>query len=161
VGTSIIDERSVKTLKSFRLVVLNSTSSLAGNTTQAKAGPNFNTISSMEETTMKTSEILLNPLTLTKLAYFLTDAMREAGKVDLPFVCAVLDKHKETYMVVGVDCADREGSVRQNQFGKAFNETADATRARVRQDRFDTSVVEIARPDLTKFMEHLQLVCQK
>jgi hypothetical protein len=39
----------------------------------------------------------------------------------------------------------------------AFKKTADLTRARIRQDRFDSSVIELAKGDLAKFMEHLQV----
>jgi hypothetical protein len=44
-----------------------------------------------------------------------------------------------------------------SKFGQAFRRTADETRAHVRQDRFDTSIIELTKNDLAKFMEHLQI----
>lgn len=44
-----------------------------------------------------------------------------------------------------------------SKFAQAFRKTADATRARVRQDRFDMSIIELAKPELAKFMEYLQI----
>ena len=47
--------------------------------------------------------------------------------------------------------------VGNSKFAHAFKETADKTRARVKHDRFDTSVIELAKQDLTRFMEFLQM----
>jgi cell division control protein 45 len=76
IGTSIIEDRLVKTLKNFRLVVMKETPETA---------------------------IFLHPLTLTKLASFLMDAMKETGRAYLPFVIAALNTKTERYLVVGLD----------------------------------------------------------
>ena len=122
-GTQIIEERLVKTLKTFRLVVL-------------KDSPDLSVFS--------------HPLTLLKLSLFMVEAMKQTGKAYLPFVIAALSKSSETYLVVGVS----EG---KSSFAEAFRKCADVTRASMKQDRFDCSVIEIAKNDLAKFMEHLQI----
>jgi cell division control protein 45 len=85
IGTSVIEEKLIKTLKAFRLAVINN------NPDQM---------------------ILLHPLTLSKLAFFMIDAMRETGKADLPFVIAALNRETDTYLIVGLD-AMRQDSVRK------------------------------------------------
>lgn len=75
-GASIIDEKLVKTLSSFRLVVMKENADLP---------------------------IFLHPLTLTKLALFMMDAMKETGRAYLPFVIAALNKDTDAYIVVGID----------------------------------------------------------
>lgn len=55
-------------------------------------------------------------------------------------------------------CYTTHGSFLSNsKFSRAFQQTAHMTKARVKHDRFDTSIIELAKPDLTKFMEHLQM----
>lgn len=82
-GTSIIDNRLVKTLKNFRLVVLKENSAAAS-----------------------TLAFFHNPLSLTKLALFMVDALRESGRSQLPFVIAVpkvpVPDALDTYLVVGI-----------------------------------------------------------
>ena len=152
-GTSIIEERLVKTLKNFRLIVM-------------KDGPDL--------------DLFLHPLTLTKLALFMMDAMRETGRAYLPIVMAALKRDTDTYLVAGLDGLRGGGASRRkyanvsslsfsrifsdlllvmvcSKFGNAFRKTADATRASIRQNRFDTAVIELARADLTRFMEYLQV----
>lgn len=80
-GSAIIDERAVKTLKTFRLIVLKDTPDLA---------------------------LFQYPLTLCKLAMFMVSAMRETGKGHLPLVLASMipastgDGDNDTYLIVGL-----------------------------------------------------------
>eukprot|EP00158_Paraphelidium_tribonemae_P004384 Partr_v1_DN26724_c0_g1_i1_m8625 putative cell division cycle 45 homolog (S. cerevisiae) len=122
-GTQLIEERMVKTLKTFRLVVLKESADM---------------------------QLFCHSLTLLKLALFMTEAMKQTGKSDNPFVIAALDKEHELYLVVGL-CSGR------SSFSQAFRKCADVTQAKIRQDRFDCSVIEIGKTDLAKFMEHLQI----
>ena len=43
----------------------------------------------------------------------------------------------------------------RNTFGAAFREAADKTNSRIRHDAFETSVMEIQRDDLQRFLELL------
>ena len=92
-----------------------------------------------------------NPLTLRKLALFMVDAMRQTGKSSMPFVIASLNKQSETYLTIGIACKGK------SKFANSFRKCADATRARIRQDRFEGSIVEIENHDISKFMENLQI----
>lgn len=75
-GTTIIDDRLVKTLQNFRLIVL-------------KESPDL--------------YLFLHPLTLSKLAMFMITTMRETGKSHLPLVIAALDASKDEYLVIGME----------------------------------------------------------
>jgi cell division control protein 45 len=84
-GTTVIDDRLVKTLKSFRLLVLKESPDLI---------------------------FYLHPLTLTKLALFMVTTMRESGRSNLPFVIAALDVNSDTYLIAGLD-NERTGNLKQ------------------------------------------------
>ncbi|KNC50812.1 cell division control protein 45 [Thecamonas trahens ATCC 50062] len=97
----------------------------------------------------------VHPLALTKLANFLVDTLREAGKAPKPFVMAALNKDADSYLVVGVSGAARFGSVAKNTFGQAFVAAADATQVSAKFDCFESSFVDVKREDMTNFLEHL------
>ncbi|KAJ1984932.1 DNA replication initiation factor cdc45 [Dimargaris cristalligena] len=140
-GISIIERRSVKTLKSFRLAVLTDNQ------------PLFH-----------------HPLTLTQLVMFLADATQNhqshKRSASLPFVIASFNPIKNTYLVVGLlgdthgpnkkSSSDTPGD-HHNPFGVAFQKTAERTGARTKHDSFESSVVEIVGPDLSNFVEYLHL----
>jgi cell division control protein 45 len=96
-GSAIIDERAVKTLKTFRLIVLKDTPDLS---------------------------LFQHPLTLCKLAMFMVNAMRETGKGHLPLVIASLvpasngDVDSDTYLIVGLPAA---ADGQQNKYVLIFN----------------------------------------
>ncbi|KAJ1977822.1 DNA replication initiation factor cdc45 [Dimargaris verticillata] len=158
-GMAVIERRSVKTLKTFRLAVL------------TDSQPLFH-----------------HPLTLTQLALFLLHSIKHGNALtgtpttstsnqskrlarraeSLPLVIASFNPVQNAYLVVGLSSGDRFSSVkttgrsaddieRRNPFGIAFRETAERTGARTRHDSFESSVVEIAGPDLSSFIEYLHL----
>lgn len=157
-GVTIIVKQSIKTLRSFRLSVL-------------QDGPQLN--------------LFVHPDTLTRLGFWLIDALRDivseqaerraaakrskrrskddAGQSEqhtlqsLPFVLAALDKARDVYIVVGIVGAPDYGDVGRNRFGLAFQEAAASSGARMRNDRFDSSVLEVKRDDLLAFVEALHL----
>ncbi|CAO3668426.1 unnamed protein product [Umbelopsis ramanniana] len=129
-GTAMIEKKSVKTLRTFRLAII-------------KDGPDIS--------------LFTHPLTLSKLALFLVDAYREYGKRNLPFVIGTLNEEQGSYLVVGVTGAPTFGDVRQNHFGAAFQDAVKRTKAHVKHDSFETSVMEIRQDDLENFIENLHL----
>lgn len=82
-GTSIIDKRDIRTMRSHRVVVLSQGPDLA---------------------------LFAHPGVLSRLALWLIDALRDKlpgtklarGKKSLPFILACLNERTETYIVVGV-----------------------------------------------------------
>ncbi|KAJ1979420.1 DNA replication initiation factor cdc45 [Dimargaris xerosporica] len=158
-GMAVIERRSIKTLKTFRLAVLTDNQ------------PLFH-----------------HPLTLTQLALFLLHSIKHGNALtslsttsnsnqgkrrsrrseSLPLVIASFNPAQNAYLVVGLSSEDRFASAktagrsadeieRRNPFGIAFRETAERTGARTRHDSFESSVVEIAGPDLSSFIEYLHL----
>ena len=155
-GVSIILKQSIKTLLSFRLAILQDGPSLA---------------------------LFVQPDTLTRLGFWLIDALRDIvseqqarraeakrarrrnkGQDDvdytptnLPFVLAALDAPRDMFVVVGIVGAPDFGDVSKNRFGLAFQEASTSTGARMRNDRFESSVLEVHRDDLMEFVEALHL----
>lgn len=156
-GVSLIDKGAIKTLRSFRLAVL-------------RDGPDL--------------ALFTHPSTLTRLALWLVDALRDIvaeqdqrvlaakrarkrgkGNEDdalvapqsMPFVLAALDETRDRFLVVGLTGATDFGDTRKNRFGLAFNEAATASGARTRHDKFDTSAVEVRQDDLADFIEALHV----
>lgn len=153
-GVSIIVKQSIKTLRSFRLAVL-------------PEGPQLH--------------LFVHSDTLTRLGFWLIDALRDiVGEQterrakrranpkselaqeqhtlhSLPFVLAALDKARDMYVVVGIVGAPDYGDVSRNRFGLAFQEAGASSGARLRNDRFHSSIVEVRRADLFEFVEALHL----
>ncbi len=80
---------------------------------------------------------------------------RWTGRNALPFVICALNERKGTYLVVGVPCPDKEGDVEKTAFHRIFAVAAEQINARIRLDRFDTSVMEIGKDDIFRFIDHL------
>ncbi|CEO97713.1 Cell division control protein 45 [Plasmodiophora brassicae] len=126
--------------------------------------------------------IFTHPLALSKLAFFLIDAyetvlieqntaLRKRSRVGgrsaaagrrvkiIPFVLCSYIEDRQSYLIVGVPRSGHESSSstasQRNLFSVGFSEAAYLTKARARQDWFDTSITEIAKDDLKPFLETL------
>lgn len=100
-------------------------------------------------------EYFVNPLTLTKLANFIVDVLRESRKARKPFVLAAYNKETDSYLAVGVAGTGQFGTVTKNVFGSAFQVAADATNAVADFDYWENSFVDIKREHMNDFMDHL------
>ncbi|KAI9272674.1 CDC45 family [Phascolomyces articulosus] len=127
-STAVLEKRAVRVIKNFRTVVM-------------RDGPDL--------------QLFQHPLTLSKLALFLTDAYREHGNRNLPFVIASYDEAHESFLVVATTGAPTFGHTRKNPFGIAFQKAAERTQARISFDSFETSVLQIHKNDLDLFIENL------
>ncbi|KAI9488804.1 CDC45 family [Zychaea mexicana] len=127
-STAVLEKRAVRVIKNFRTVVM-------------RDGPDL--------------PLFQHPLTLSKLALFLTDAYREHGNRNLPFVIASYDEEHESFLVVATTGAPTFGDIRKNPFGMAFQKAAERTQARISFDSFETSVLQIHKNDLDLFIENL------
>jgi cell division control protein 45 len=99
-----------------------------------------------------------HPLALSKLATFTMNVVHSKNSskspaTKRPFVLASALRSRGTYLVVGVP--ELEESMEKNNFGTYFAKAAEDSSARVRHDGFDTSVIEILKNDLDKFLEIL------
>ncbi|KAI7868943.1 CDC45 family [Spinellus fusiger] len=127
-GMAVIDKRNSTVLSNFRMITINKGADLP---------------------------IFQHPLTVSKLALFLTDAYREHGKRNLPLVIASLDEENDSYLVVSSTGAKTFGETRKNPFAIAFHDTAKNTRARTSFDSFEASILQIHKGDLEIFVENL------
>lgn len=167
-ATAVLERRLLKDLRRFKLVVF-------------KDGPDL--------------EVFSNPLALTKLAVWISEASAEVSPRSLPLVVASYYPPTDAYLVVGMgprkirrslnnqkkkkkteqgdinqaknnneddgdedDKDDDEDFVQTNEFGRAFHQVADAIRAKVKLDAFESSIVEVEKQDLSRFLEQLSLV---
>ncbi|KAF9049275.1 CDC45-like protein [Hymenopellis radicata] len=137
-GTSIIDKRDIRPMRSHHVVVLSQ-------------GPDLN--------------LFAHPGVLSRLALWLVDALRDrmtgsnlgrkSKRKCLPFVVACLNESRGSYMVVGVTAALNFGDVRKNEFALQFLDAKERCNARIRHGSFDTSVLEIDQHDLKLFLDTL------
>ena len=106
-----------------------------------------------------------HPLALTKLALFISDALREgiaslrnAPSKPLLIAAPQPDASPPVFLIVAV-----LGSARcwrsggRNSFGKAFATAAEKTNAHMAHDGFDSAVCRVAAADHERFHEHIVL----
>lgn len=153
---ALIEKSAVKTLRSFRV-------------SSITEGPDL--------------ALFTNPNTLARLALWVVEALRDivagharktlekkrerlrakgrdpseleavAPRPPLPFVLAALDEGRDRFVVVGLVT----DVLQRNRWGMAFQEAAAKCGARTKHDAFDSSVIEVKREDLSKFIEALHL----
>jgi cell division control protein 45 len=92
---------------------------------------------------------------LTRLALFVLDALKKPSKTSKPLVLCALNRESNTYLVLGVTPAAPSTRAKRNDFGISFHQAARLTKAHVQSHSFDSSVVEIAAPDVSRFLELL------
>lgn len=135
-GMGLFEKRQIKNLYSFRLAVL-------------KEGPEL--------------EIFKNPLALIRIGVWIAEGCAEANSQPLPLVVATLDVSTDVYLVLGMgprkprDSEEVTGQddISYNKFGSAFQTTANKINAKVRMDAFESSIIEVAKEDLARFLEAL------
>lgn len=179
-ASNILGHRLVRAGRQFRYVVLKSSVIGSGN------GIHGNSINGIGMGYCSTlAWFTAHPLSLSKLALFLIDALKSTKKGDQPLVIAVHQSLTNTFIVVatvngnlmrekGQNPSDSSSSTSndssslpfiasknffsspKNRFGLAFREVTTRIRARVRHDGFETSVIEIKQEDLKLFLHTLQ-----
>ncbi|GAA5933586.1 DNA replication initiation factor CDC45 [Sporobolomyces koalae] len=107
-------------------------------------------------------DIFQHPGTLHRLANWLVEEVRitaeQSGRhKNLPVVVAALNEKSDKYLVIGVMGGDDMDHVQRNIFGQAFDNAAEASKAKAQQRYFDASVVEVRKADLQKFLKSLSL----
>ncbi|EGC39154.1 hypothetical protein DICPUDRAFT_27471 [Dictyostelium purpureum] len=96
----------------------------------------------------------IHPLALTKLGLFMMDAFIAMGKARKPFLIGSLNEKKQAYLIVGIS-GSHSSDIQSNQFGAHFRKSAEYTNAILKYQSFDTSIIEVSKSDLHKFVEHL------
>ena len=102
-----------------------------------------------------------HPLALAKLAQYLYQAkLYEQGAQsknrELPLVLAALQPAMRTYIVVGTSGRqDSDTAPMRNKFGEHFAQVAAELNLAVKQDFFDTAVIELPQEAYERFMLHL------
>lgn len=133
-AVSLIEKRSITSLKHFRYAYLGRSSSAASNS----------------------DDVFGQPLALTRLAHFLVEIHRQnskwVGAKSKPLV--LLAERAGDFLVVGVTCPGVAGEGK-NYFGGSFKSAAEHSGARVSQSFFEGSVMEVERDDVHRFLESL------
>lgn len=101
--------------------------------------------------------LFTQPMALRKLAAFLIDVHRENGRWagDKARPLVIMAERVSTYLVVGVTCPKKAGTVIKNRFGACFQLAAQQIQARARHDGFEASVMEINKEDVHDFIQAL------
>eukprot|EP00250_Pteridium_aquilinum_P005165 c15300_g1_i1 orf=141-1943(-) len=100
------------------------------------------------------AELLAHPLSLTKLCYFLMDALKEKGARAKPMICAALRPASASKMVliVGVSSRPRLGAQHANCFGTVFRSVAQDLGATFTHDAFESSWIHLDIASVNAFM---------
>lgn len=101
------------------------------------------------------AEILSQPLALTKLAFFIQDAMGSMGRTNKPVVVAGPEWQGQV-LLVGIRGRPRQEDTQGNKFGISFRRAAERISAQFAHDSFDSSVIQITRRDVQRFLGALQ-----
>ncbi|CAM9217747.1 unnamed protein product [Sphacelaria rigidula] len=101
--------------------------------------------------------LFTQPMALRKLAAFLIDVHRENGRWagDKARPLVIMAERTTSYLVVGVTCPKKAGTVIKNRFGACFQLAAQQIQARARHDGFEASVMEINKEDVHDFIQAL------
>lgn len=135
-GRAIFEKGQLKDLNKYRLAVIKDT-------------PELSTFT--------------NPRSLTRLGIWISDACAEIHAAVLPLVLASLDEQNDTFLVLGMGPRKAREEILTtdtvyNEFGHRFQATAySIAGANVRIDAFDSAVVEVAKDNLSMFLEKLAL----
>ncbi|CAN6674780.1 cell division control protein 45 [Trichomonascus vanleenenianus] len=137
-GTTLFEKRQIKDLRAFRLAVVRDDPIL---------------------------ELYRNPLALARLGVWVAEGCAEMHSKPLPLVIAALDPTRDTYLVLGMGAFKSRSAEltapsyesSYNSFGTAFQATATKINAQVKIDAFESSVIEVAKHDLARFLEALTL----
>ncbi|PKU77191.1 cell division control protein 45 homolog [Dendrobium catenatum] len=101
------------------------------------------------------TEKLHYPQALTKLCYFLMDALKERGAKVKPLICACLAKEPGKVLIVGVCNKPRLGAIQGNSFGIAFRTAAEEIDAEYFHELFESSWILLDTVAVSSFMIRL------
>lgn len=145
---SLDDRKAITRLRHFRYASITCTS-------QESQGDIVNQDSDERDV----NNIFARPLALTKLAHYLMDMYRGTGKwtgdKSRPLVIMAEKPRTQTYMVVGYEYPEDEGTAGKNRFGQNFELAAKTMKGTFRFDSFDSNVVEVNGKDVQRFIEQL------
>ncbi|KAI9325451.1 CDC45 family [Zopfochytrium polystomum] len=155
---SLLDKQVVKNLLQFRLAVVTQPSGLQ---TRSSGALGASSGVDSEEAIFGKSVVMLR-----RLGWFLMETFRvrkcysqqEHKTKQLPFLIAAFNEEANGYLVVGLPGTAKQGDVRKNPLGLAFEEAAKRARAEIRHDHFDTAVACVGKEDLLRFVESLQFI---
>lgn len=102
-------------------------------------------------------KIFTNPLALSRLGMWVADGCaQDPNHAMKPVVVAVSNTATNKYCVLGMlprsFLEDHPSTPVYNIFGRAFHTTAEAVNANVRMDAFNSSFIEVASEDLSRFL---------
>lgn len=101
------------------------------------------------------AKLLGYPQALTKLCYFVMDALKEKGARMKPLVCACLAQEAKKMIIVGVCGRPRLGAVKGNSFGIAFRNAAQEISAEFFHEMFESSWIVLDSAQVNTFMMRL------
>ncbi|KAG6436465.1 hypothetical protein SASPL_101364 [Salvia splendens] len=98
------------------------------------------------------SKLLCHPQALTKLGFFLMDALREKGARMKPLICVCYTREQKKVLIVGICGKPRLGARNGNAFGIAFRSAADETGAEYFHELFESSWIVLEAAAVNSFM---------
>ena len=101
---------------------------------------------------------ITHPQTLSRLALFVKDATGQghSKKAHLPLLLASWQPDNLSFLVVAVAGSHSTQAQGVKPFNMAYRAAAEKSRARIRHDSFEATVIEVADDDLKPFIQSLQ-----
>ncbi|KCV71900.1 hypothetical protein H696_01309 [Fonticula alba] len=162
--TLLIEQNAITTTRFLRFAIVKDAGSTGPVAHQVPMGPGRAGAAPLDSrwSTGNSDLLVVHPLTLTRLALYMRDALRSSGKTNLPLLVASLCHSTDSYFVIGLDRERSSSSqVQRNVFSVILKNVAAERGIRLRHDGFDASVLEIRREDLTPFLEAIQLTMKR
>jgi cell division control protein 45 len=153
---NLFDRNAITGLVHFRYALITCTSK---NYNEQQVG----STSDEGDSSFHQHHIFSKPLALTRLAHYVMDWHREAGKwvgnKALPLVlCA--EKPPSSFLVAGFEYPESAGHFYTNRFGRNFELAATSMQGSFRLDGFDSHIIEVAGRDVQRFLEQLHYLME-
>lgn len=155
-AVGLVDRNAINRLRHFRYAYLTCTSAGENQSNRSEMIRSSTSRGAKDDTP---THLFSKPLALSRLAHYLMDMHRENGKWTgakaRPLVLMAEKPQTRTYLVVGYEWPERQGTVKNNKFGMNFELTAKSMNGNIRFDSFDSNVVEVDSADIQRFIEQL------
>ncbi|KAI8870495.1 CDC45-like protein [Ramicandelaber brevisporus] len=152
----LIDRKAVRTLSTFRLIVISDAQGLSSATAVTASQSSNRSLSQRPNGAHNGSSATTSIVGAMASLSSETDANIGRNQSVLPFVMAMLvDKDRDIYLVIPLPGSAYAGN-RRNHFGTAFLNAAQKIDAQTRHNAFDMSVMEIRGAELQNFITALR-----
>lgn len=156
-GSEILLKDMVKSMNKFKMVILNESFTNNANLNELEPN-NLGDEETLEIKSIGSRQLFQNPLILTRLGNWILDVYSETDSDVLPLIICALDVESGTYLICGLPPKIKLQNSQQNllnAFSVIFERVTNEINIQARFDSFESTVIEIKKEDLARFIEAL------